>query len=294
MRELVDFWNKDIINKLIVIISVLLVLAIFAFIILILNMPAGRTVSGAIGEYFPTATLEPKVVLTRSAEKAKTQSAAATASVVPTMTTMPFTPIVKSPTPGEAPTTEPTPTSLPATATLPPTPKPIIPTSTPVASPTLAGSQPASGVTPLPGNPANSACIPANPSKKGRVLDVLDGNTIKVIIDGLTYVVRYIGVETPTNPIYTKLAAQANGKLVFAKEVTLVADVTEKDANGRLLRYVKVGDTFVNLELIQKGLATTLDSNPNSACASVFMSAEQTAHSGNVGLWKPTPAPSVP
>lgn len=299
MRKLLDFWNKDILNKLIVSASGLLVLAFFGFIALIFTMPAGKSFSGAIGEYFPTPTLEPRAVLTHSAEIAQTQIAAATASVPPTITTMPFTPFAKTSTPTNGPAlqlieTTPLPS---ATATFPaPTATPLpSPTFTPIpptkaiATPTLAGTKPAPSATPQSSSSVSMACIPSNPAQKGKVLDVLDGNTIKVMIDGLSYVVRYIGIDTPANPNYAKLAAITNGDLVFAQEVTLIPDVTDKDANGRLLRYVKVGDKFPSVVLLEKGLATAVDTPPNSACAQAYQSVEQTARDSQTGLWLPMP-----
>jgi endonuclease YncB( thermonuclease family) len=299
MRKLVDFWNKDILNKLIAAASVLLVLAIIGFIILIFKMPAGKSFSGAIGDYFPTATLEPRVLLTRSAENALTQSAAATASVPPTITTMPFTPFAKSPTPESKPALEliqasPSPSATSTlsapTATLSPSPTPtLVPPTKSVAAPTLAGLKPTSSATPQISSTANLACIPSNPSQKGKVVDVLDGNTIKVLIDGLAYVVRYIGIDIPANPNYAKLAAITNGDLIFAKEVTLIPDVTDKDTNGRLLRYVQVGNKVPSIELLQKGLATAVDTPPNSACAKTYQSLEQAARESKTGMWIPIP-----
>jgi endonuclease YncB( thermonuclease family) len=63
--------------------------------------------------------------------------------------------------------------------------------------------------------------------------------------------------------------------LVYGKDVSLVADVSNKDENGRLLRYVVAGNTFVNLEMIFQKLGTAVDIPPDSACAQIFNQAEQ-------------------
>jgi endonuclease YncB( thermonuclease family) len=301
MQKLSTFWKQDFVNKLIVIISVFLVLGVSVIVALLFLMPAGKSGAAVIGEIFPTRTLEPRMVLTHIAESVLTQSAAATASVPPTITTMPFTPFVKSPTPESGSALEliqasPSPTAtstLPApTATLSPSSTPTLPTPIPtksIVNPTSATLKPTSSATSQIGSAANLACIPANPSQKGKVVDVLDGNTIKVLINGLAYVVRYIGIDIPANPNYAKLAAITNGDLVFAKEVTLIPDVTDKDANGRLLRYVKIGDQFPSIELLEKGLATAIDTPPNSACARTYQSTEQAARESKTGIWMPIP-----
>ena len=55
-------------------------------------------------------------------------------------------------------------------------------------------------------------------------------------------------------PCYQE-ATQANVELVQGKVVRLVKDVSETDGYDRLLRYVYVGDVFVNEELVRLGYA---------------------------------------
>jgi endonuclease YncB( thermonuclease family) len=65
-----------------------------------------------------------------------------------------------------------------------------------------------------------------------------------------------------------------------------------KDADGRLLRYVLAGDTFVNVELLQKGLGKAVDAPPNSSCLQTFKAAEEFAIQSALGIWSvPTPSP---
>lgn len=300
MQKLSHFWKKDIVNKLIAVIAVLLTVGISALIAAFLFlMPSGKSASGLVGEIFPTNTLEPRLKLTQIAEDVLTQVAAATASVPPTITTMPFTPFAQTPTSESGPAlvqiqASPSPTAtvtFPApSATLMPTSTstPVAPTKS-IATSTLTGTKPAPSAAPQTGSPVNTTCIPVGPAQKGKVLDVLDGNTIKVLIDGLAYVVRYIGIETPVNPYYAKLATLTNGDLVFAQEVTLIPDVADKDSSGRLLRYVKAGDKFPSIELLEKGLATAVDMPPNLACSKTYQNIAQTARDNKVGLWIPTP-----
>ncbi len=87
------------------------------------------------------------------------------------------------------------------------------------------------------------------------VTRLIDGDTIEVSIDGNTYTVRYIGIDTPEDgQPYSSEGASFNELLVGGKTVTLIKDVSETDRYDRLLRYVIVGNTFVNYRLVEKGL----------------------------------------
>ena len=81
-----------------------------------------------------------------------------------------------------------------------------------------------------------SACIPVkNPIETGLVTEVVDGDTIKAVVNGQTVTIRYIGIDTPeiVHPgmgvqYFGPEAAEKNRQLVEGKNVTLVRDVSEK------------------------------------------------------------------
>jgi len=76
---------------------------------------------------------------------------------------------------------------------------------------------------------------------------IVDGDTIDVQIDRETFRIRYIGINTPeTGQPCAAEATNYNAGLVMGKTVNLAKDVSETDRYGRLLRYVYVGDIFVN------------------------------------------------
>jgi endonuclease YncB( thermonuclease family) len=52
-----------------------------------------------------------------------------------------------------------------------------------------------------------------------------------------------------------------------------------------------VEETFVNLELIQQGLATTKNTDPLLSCVELFKNAEQSAREAKRGIWKIAPEP---
>jgi len=123
---------------------------------------------------------------------------------------------------------------------------------------------------------------------------VVDGDTIEVKIDGKTYKVRYIGIDTPelhhpTQPVeeYAQEAYEFNKSLVDGKELKLVKDVSETDKYGRLLRYVYVGDLFVNAELVKQGYANASTYPPDVAHEDEFRELETQARNDLLGLWAP-------
>ena len=167
------------------------------------------------------------------------------------------------------------------------------PVSSTEASPTEMPPPSTTSTTGVPTATLIASCIPGNPPASARVLEILNGNTVKVLIDGLVYVVRFIGVDVPQDDRNAFQTYLKTSELVFRKDVTLIADHVDKDANGRLLRYVLVGDTFVNLQLLQEGLGMALDTPPDVACADVFRAAERTAVESGRGMWAaPTPVPT--
>lgn len=122
-----------------------------------------------------------------------------------------------------------------------------------------------------------------------RVIRVIDGDTI--VIEG-GKVVRYTGMDAPETKhpkkeieCFGKQAAQKNTELVLGKEVRLEKDVSETDKYKRLLRYVFVGDTFVNDYLVREGFAHVASFPPDVKYQDQFIQAQQEAQSNERGLW---------
>jgi len=138
-----------------------------------------------------------------------------------------------------------------------------------------------------------SGCIPKDTSVQvGEVKQIIDGDEIVVKLPDGDFTIRYIGVASPNvNEAGGPDASNANINLVLLKTVTLVQDVTEMDPEGRLLRYVFVGDIFVNYQLILDGLVYAENMPPDVACSGDFQAAESSAQNLSVGLWEPTPEP---
>jgi endonuclease YncB( thermonuclease family) len=113
---------------------------------------------------------------------------------------------------------------------------------------------------------------------------VIDGDTIDVMINGETFRVRYIGMNTPesSEPCFRE-ATEANRALVEGRTVTLVKDVSETDRFGRLLRYIYVGDVFVNAELVRQGWAEVVRYPPDTRYFEYFRDLEIAAAQANIG-----------
>jgi micrococcal nuclease len=120
-------------------------------------------------------------------------------------------------------------------------------------------------------------------SDKIVVTRVIDGDT--VVIQGGDRV-RYIGIDTPEiGEHYYAEATAKNKELVNGKEVRLVKDVSETDQYGRLLRYIYVGDLFVNAELVRLGFARAYRYPPDTYYAEHFSQLELEAKQAHRGLW---------
>jgi len=130
-----------------------------------------------------------------------------------------------------------------------------------------------------------------------KVVRVIDGDTIK-LENG--EVVRYIGIDTPetvhpSKPVqcFGKEASDKNRELVEGKLVKLEKDITDQDKYGRLLRYVWLGDLFVNDYLVREGYAYVYTYPPDVKYSEQFAQAQQEAEGNDRGLWAGCLEPEV-
>jgi micrococcal nuclease len=141
-----------------------------------------------------------------------------------------------------------------------------------------------------------SAHGPTGPTRRARVTEVIDGDTIWVALGGRSYKVRYIGIDTPETHFGIEWmgpeATAANARLVGGRTVFLEKDVSETDRYGRLLRFIWLheanGWLFVNAELLREGFAQVTTYPPDVKYAdTVFLAAQRRARQHNRGLWGP-------
>jgi endonuclease YncB( thermonuclease family) len=175
------------------------------------------------------------------------------------------------------------------------------PTATDAPLPALTVTATAISPAPLPrsnpwaANIPEAACIPFDLPQSGLVVGVIDGRTIRVLLDGdgHVYSVRYLGIGDSSAD-----AAAQNAALVYHKKALLVRDITDSDSNGSLLRYVLIEGTFINYSLVAGGYASADSRPPDTACADPFKAAEAKALAAGLGMWSASghiiPLPTSP
>lgn len=151
-----------------------------------------------------------------------------------------------------------------------------------------------SGPARLPSAPSEGGSKPIRVGDPGatevaKTISVPDGDGLN-LEGGLR--VRYIGIDAPEmsgeGGLPEALAEEArrlNERLVAGQRVRLEKDISEVDRYGRLLRYVWVGSTFVNAEMVKSGLAMAFTVYPDEKHAPLFVRLEEEARHARRGLW---------
>jgi micrococcal nuclease len=133
-------------------------------------------------------------------------------------------------------------------------------------------------------------------SDSARVVRVVDGDTIRVDLNGVEETVRLVGVNTPETvdprrPVecFGKEASNAMKELLLNQVVRLESDPTQSDRDrySRLLRFVFLPDgTDIGLALIQEGLAVeSLYSNVPHRYYEQYITAQAEAEAAERGFW---------
>lgn len=125
------------------------------------------------------------------------------------------------------------------------------------------------------------------------VVGVTDGDTIRVnLADGTLERVRLIGIDTPESvdprrPVqcYGPEASRHTKQLLDGKAVELELDVQQRDRYGRLLAYVWLGETNVNVQIAADGFAQQLTIPPNVRYEEPIRNAVREAREAGRGLW---------
>jgi len=128
-----------------------------------------------------------------------------------------------------------------------------------------------------------------------QVVDVVDGDTIKVNINNETKTLRLIGLDTPETldprkPVqcFGQEASQKAKELLLGKEVRLEVDSTQEniDKYGRLLRYVWLDDgTLYNEKMIKDGYAHEYTYEVAYKYQVQFKAAQKEAQDNKRGFW---------
>jgi micrococcal nuclease len=132
----------------------------------------------------------------------------------------------------------------------------------------------------------------ANKRISAKVIEVVDGDTIKVDIQGKTETVRFLLVDTPETKHPDKgvqpfgpEASSFTKDLLTGKDVELEKDVSERDKYGRLLFYVYVNGKSVEEMLLEKGLARVAVYPPDVKYVDQYRAIQDQARQSGVGIW---------
>ncbi len=128
-----------------------------------------------------------------------------------------------------------------------------------------------------------------------QVSSVIDGDTIKVLIEDEIKTIRLIGIDSPET-VHPERKVECFGReaslklkeLLEGKKVFLKSDSSQDDLDkyGRLLRYVYLEDeTLVNKFLIENGYAHEYTYLIPYQYQEEFKEAELNAKANNIGLW---------
>lgn len=154
--------------------------------------------------------------------------------------------------------------------------------------------------------PAPKTQVPSTPEAKTSttstqlysVVSVVDGDTVKISIDGKTETFRLIGIDTPETvdprkPVQCFGVESSNKakELLSGKKVRIETDASQGtyDKYNRLLAYIYREDgLFYNKYMIEQGYAHEYTYNTPYKYQTEFKNAQKQAQDNKAGLWSTT------
>ena len=130
--------------------------------------------------------------------------------------------------------------------------------------------------------------LPPDETERAVVEGVLDGDSLRVTLDGVSEDVRLLGINAPEqDECFAEEARSILTGLVAGVEVALVAGEEERDRNDRLLRYVYLegedGPILVNDEMVRAGQAVAVQNGHEMQAE--FKDLENRAYASGIGMW---------
>jgi micrococcal nuclease len=133
-------------------------------------------------------------------------------------------------------------------------------------------------------------------SDQGNFILATDGEKLKVVINGETQEVRFIGVDAPemskgdnTTECFARDARDYLNTILAGQVVRLESDTEDKDGKDRLWRYVWAYvdgvEVLLNEQVLALGLAQTQEEEKNTKYQDKLLAAEKSAKSASLGLW---------
>lgn len=134
---------------------------------------------------------------------------------------------------------------------------------------------------------SSSSALP----RLARVVRVIDGDTVEIITEGKTEIVRLLGMDAPEvrreggEDAWGIAAREALRGLLDGAVVELSFDEERQDAYGRTLAYLALRGHDVQAELLRRGLASVYQ---RCTCArkTEYLRIEDDARRRGVGMWR--------
>ncbi len=125
----------------------------------------------------------------------------------------------------------------------------------------------------------------------GVVTSIVDGDTLRLDVDGVELRVRLIGIDTPE--VYPELecfgeeaTAELERLAPVGSTLQYAYDRDPRDPYDRNLLYLTSDDgTFINLAMVENGFAFAVLFEPNDAYWPELQDAERSARDAGRGLW---------
>ena len=121
---------------------------------------------------------------------------------------------------------------------------------------------------------------------EGIVVKVIDGDSIKVLVDGIAREIRLYGIDTPEyKQPYSNKAKQFTKRIVDRQLVTVIKK--DVDRYGRIVGVVISHGRIVNKELVREGLAWFYPRYClEQPLCNEMKQLEEMARTAQRGLWK--------
>jgi endonuclease YncB( thermonuclease family) len=123
----------------------------------------------------------------------------------------------------------------------------------------------------------------------GRVVEITDGDTLKLLVGGTQHKIRLAEIDTPEKgQRWGSAATQALAEKVLYQDV--IVDVQGSGGYGRLAGRIWLGQRDINRELVQEGHAWAYRDYLTDP---TFVNDENLARQRSIGLWS-MPDPTAP
>jgi endonuclease YncB( thermonuclease family) len=128
-----------------------------------------------------------------------------------------------------------------------------------------------------------ACCSPGWSGEVGRVVGVMDGDTVRVLFAPATEIkCRLFGIDAPEkSQAFGQRSKDALASLVFGRQAAV--EILDTDRYGRKICKLFVGAVDVNREQVASGMAWVYRQYTNDAA---YIAAEDRARRRQVGLWQ--------